>query len=73
MGLLPDARLTIPHDAHGRRIPLPEEGLVLSRRMAEILHVGPGDRVSFTPVQGERRTIEATVAPNERLDSEALR
>ncbi|MBW3599349.1 MAG: FtsX-like permease family protein [Planctomycetes bacterium] len=62
IGLLPDARLTIPHDAEGRRIPLPRSGLVLSRRMAEILHVRPGDQVSFTPVQEERRTLEATVA-----------
>jgi putative ABC transport system permease protein len=62
IGLLPDARLTIPHDADGLRIPLPEAGLVLSRRLAEILHLRPGDELSFTPVQGERRTLTAPVA-----------
>jgi putative ABC transport system permease protein len=62
IGLLPDARLTIPHDVAGRPIEMPESGLVLTRRMAHILHVGPGDRLKITPVQGERRTLETTVA-----------
>jgi putative ABC transport system permease protein len=62
IGLLPEARLTIPHDVAGRPIEMPESGLVLTRRMAQILHVGPGGLVKITPVQGERRTREATVA-----------
>ncbi len=62
IGLLPEARLTVPHDQQGRRIPLPDAGLVLTRRLASILKVGPGDRLRFTPVQGERRTLEAPVA-----------
>lgn len=62
IGLLPDARLTVPHDTDGRRVRLPEVGLVLSRRMAEILQVGPGDSLAFTPIKGERRTLRASVA-----------
>ncbi len=62
VGLLPDARLTMPHDSQGRRIPLPDTGLVVTRRMAEILRVQPGDVLRFTPVKGERRTVEASVA-----------
>lgn len=61
LGLLPDARLTIPRDAKGQKIPLPEAGLVLTRRLANILRVQEGDWVRFTPVQGERRTLEAPV------------
>jgi putative ABC transport system permease protein len=60
-GLLADARLTVPRDKQGEPIQLPEHGLVISRTLAEILHVQPGDSLTLIPVKGERRPVEMTV------------
>jgi putative ABC transport system permease protein len=61
-GLAPNARLTTPRDAAGERIALPESGLVLTVRLAELLHAEVGDRITAIPVKGERRPIELRVA-----------
>jgi putative ABC transport system permease protein len=61
-GLLADARLTIPRDSEGRPIVLPESGVVLTRRLADILHLRPGDPVTIIPAKGDRRKIETVVA-----------
>ncbi len=61
MGLLQDARLTIPRDTQARPISLPESGLVISRRLASILHVGPGEVVTMIPVKGERRPVDVAI------------
>jgi len=53
-GLASDARLTTPRDAAGETLDIPTHGLLLTKRLAEILHVQPGDTVTITPVQGER-------------------
>jgi putative ABC transport system permease protein len=54
-GLTSDARLTLPRDAAGRVVPVPQTGLLLSRKLAEILHVRPGDEVTLRAVKGDRR------------------
>lgn len=54
-GLAKDARLTIPRDAQGRPVPVPESGLLLNRKLAEILDVKPGDEVTLSTVKGDRR------------------
>jgi len=61
-GLVADARLTTPRDRSGERIIVPEAGLVISRRLADILQAETGDRLRVTPVKGQRRTIELPVA-----------
>ncbi len=53
-GLLPDARLTVPRDAEGRRLRIPDRGLVVSRQLAETLGIRPGDRVGVEPIKGQR-------------------
>ncbi len=60
-GLLADSRLTVPRDKQGEPIQLPEHGLVISRTLAEILHVQPGQSLTLIPVKGERRPVEMTV------------
>ena len=60
-GMLADARLTVPRDTRNDPIPIPETGLVMTRRLAEILHVEPGDTVTVIPVIGERRPVETVV------------
>lgn len=61
-GLIPEARLTVPYDEEGDPIRLPEAGLVLTQRLAEILHAEPGDRITLIPIKGERHPVQATVA-----------
>lgn len=56
IGILPDAHLTIPRDADGNRIDVPEVGLAMSRKLAEILHLEEGDLVSVRMIQGLRQT-----------------
>ncbi|GAB6167314.1 ABC transporter permease [Thermostilla marina] len=60
-GILPDAQLTVPRDKQGRRVPLPESGLLMSRTLARILHVKPGDEIAFRPVKGDRVTRTARI------------
>jgi len=62
IGILPDARLTIPRDVDARAIPIPESGIVMSRTLADILHVRPGDTIEFTPSIGRRRTVDIPIA-----------
>ncbi len=46
MGLEPDGVLYRPMDATGRPAPLPDRGLMLSSKLAELLAVRPGERVT---------------------------
>jgi putative ABC transport system permease protein len=62
MGVARNARLTVPYDVHVRRVPIPESGLVLTRRLADTLHVAPGDKVTIVPVKGERRPVDVVVS-----------
>ncbi len=61
-GLVSDARLTVPRDRHGCAIRVPESGLVMNRKLAELLRLNRGDLVSFQPVQGLRQQREVPVA-----------
>lgn len=60
-GLKSNAQLTVPHEDAARPISVPEVGLVLGRKLAEILHVEEGDMVAFEPVKGLRRTRRVPV------------
>ncbi|HRX84207.1 MAG TPA: ABC transporter permease [Phycisphaerae bacterium] len=61
-GLAADHRLTIPRNADLTPVVIPPEGLVLTRKLAELLGVGPGDELTFTPVRGRRETRRVRVA-----------
>ena len=61
-GLKADAQLTVPHEDANKPIRVPEAGLVIGRKLAEILHVHEGDSISFRPVKGLRRTHRVPVA-----------
>ena len=60
-GLISDARLTIPRDQQGRAIRIPHAGLVMSRKLAEILHIERGSRIEILPVKGRREPLEMPV------------
>ena len=61
-GLVPDARLQPAYDAKGQVVPVPPEGLVLSKKLAEVLDVGRGDRVTVEVLEGRRPVREVPVA-----------
>jgi len=61
-GLLPPHRLLTPMQPDLRPVTIPPAGLVLSRKLAQILAVGEGDRLELTPVRGRRRTVSVPVA-----------
>ncbi|MCA9269314.1 MAG: ABC transporter permease, partial [Planctomycetales bacterium] len=52
-GISPESQLTVPHDSAGRPIRIPDSGLVLTKYLAQLLHVGPGDSLTVEPVEGE--------------------
>lgn len=55
LGLQPKAQLTVPRDAAGQPIAVPQVGLIISRKLAEMLHVTVGDHLTFRPSKGLRR------------------
>jgi len=59
-GLIPTARLTVPRDDQGRPVRVPTTGLVMSRTLADMLHVSPGDSVVVRPTKGlrEERSVQ---------------
>lgn len=60
-GLSPDARLTTPRDAEGRRLRISTAGLTLTRKLANILHLQRGDLVEVQPIKGQREPRMAKV------------
>ena len=48
-------------DADGREVPLPASGLLLSRALAELLAVSPGDRVRVEVLRGDRPVVSMRV------------
>jgi putative ABC transport system permease protein len=60
-GLPANNRLYTPMDKEGRRIVTPSEGLILDAKLAEILHVQPGDLLRLRPLIAHRREVLAPV------------
>lgn len=60
-GLSAGARLTVPRDEAGRAIRIPTAGLVMSRKLADVLHLERGDVVLVRPTRGLREERPATV------------
>ncbi len=60
-GLVEGNLLYTPLAEDGSPISIPPEGLVLARKLAEVLHVVPGDRVRLRPLLGTRQVREAPV------------
>ncbi len=62
MGLSSRRELFRLMDLDERLVTLPEEGLVLSEKLAELLGVRPGDRVTVEVMEGQRPVLEAQVS-----------
>ena len=61
-GVLPGARFQQIVDRDGRLVGVSPWGVTLSKALAEILGVSPGDRVTIEVLEGSRPTHRATVA-----------
>jgi putative ABC transport system permease protein len=53
-GLMPDATLRLLLDERLRDVPLPDDGLLMNRTLADLLGVAPGDTVRVEVLQGAR-------------------
>lgn len=58
-GLTPGHRLMTPVQTDGRPIDIPPDGLVMGRKLAEILNLEVGDHLDVTPIRGQRETVRA--------------
>ncbi|WP_237213048.1 ABC transporter permease [Falsiroseomonas oryziterrae] len=61
-GLPAGAELRVPRDADLRPVPIPRDGIALSRRLAERLGVRAGDIVQVEVLEGARRVHDLPVA-----------
>ncbi len=61
VGLASGATLTVPGNADGSPVRVPEQGLLMAKRLAERLHLEVGDRVRLTPTKGTRQPYEVSV------------
>ncbi|MEL6602046.1 MAG: FtsX-like permease family protein [Cyanobacteria bacterium J06614_10] len=55
-GVLPESDLRLLLDSRQKSVTLPPEGLVLSAKMADILHAQLGDRITIEVLEGNRPT-----------------
>lgn len=62
LGLTSKQQLNRVLNEDHRVIPLPEEGLVLSKKLAELLQVNPGDELTVEVLEGERPTRKILVS-----------
>ncbi|MBD3674095.1 MAG: FtsX-like permease family protein [Planctomycetaceae bacterium] len=80
-GIEPDGELFRIMNADAKPVPLPPEGVILSEKLAEILHVVPGDEIRVEVLDGERQTerlrVTSTISDfsgtNAYLSIDALR
>ncbi len=62
MGLEPEGTLFQMVDVEGERVPIASDGLVLSKKLGELLHVGVGDEVEMEVLEGRKPVVRAPVA-----------
>ncbi|RZI42678.1 FtsX-like permease family protein [Herbaspirillum sp. HC18] len=61
IGMAPVRELRMVLDAQERPIELPAEGIVMTKKLAEILAVSAGDTLSLEVLEGRRKTIDVPV------------
>ncbi len=60
-GIAPHNRMYTPLDTKGNPVTVPESGLVVGKKLAELLNVRPGDRIRLRPLIGRRQETTALV------------
>jgi putative ABC transport system permease protein len=61
-GLVPGSRLTMPRDVDGHRIRIPDSGLAMSSKLAQLLELRRGDLVTIIPTRGRRDPLHVPIA-----------
>jgi putative ABC transport system permease protein len=61
-GMEPDLTLRRLFDARDVRVPIPAEGLLITRKLGEILRAGVGDEIELDVLEGQRETHRLPVA-----------
>jgi putative ABC transport system permease protein len=61
-GIAEGARLSPVYDSERGEVQLPAAGLLVSRKLAELLAVEPGDRVTIEVLEGRRPVLDVPVA-----------
>lgn len=61
-GLMPQRDLRLILDRDERPVQLPEEGLLISRTMADILHIHAGQMLTVSFLEGRRQTVQVPVS-----------
>lgn len=61
-GLADNALLTVPRDADGVPVRVPPSGIVMTRKLAQLLHIQAGDVLEMEPIKGLRRRVAVPVA-----------
>ena len=59
-------QLTIPRDTAGNRVNVPETGILVTRKLADILKIQAGDSLEMIPVTGDRVARQVPVMENHR-------
>lgn len=62
IGLQPEKTQIKAYSIDGKEVPIPKSGILLCKRMAEKLHIKPGDTISIVPVKGYQNPIKVQVA-----------
>lgn len=61
LGISPGSRLIHPRDLSGNAVTLPDEGIVISEKLGEVLGVKPGDKISVQALEGRCEAREVGV------------
>jgi putative ABC transport system permease protein len=61
-GILPDGKLMRLLDTQMQTVDLPQQGVILTDYLAEILHIQPGDLLTVEVLEGSRPTVQVPVA-----------
>jgi putative ABC transport system permease protein len=80
LGINPDGELRRPVDRKLRRVEVPQEGLMLSAKLAELLGARPGDTITVEVLEGERpvrsillsRLVDEFIGLSAYMDAGAL-
>ncbi|HEX5791601.1 MAG TPA: FtsX-like permease family protein, partial [Luteolibacter sp.] len=57
-GMTADSKLNRLFDASKQQVPIPRDGMVMSRKLAEVLELRPGDLVRVEVLEGKRPVVE---------------
>lgn len=60
-GITQDATMTKLYDTAGQPVDIPRRGLVMTKKLAEILHVRAGEFVTVVPIEGRRDRLSVPV------------